>query len=161
MTTNTPTPDIEQLQKEASVYDPDTFFSKEVEDKESGSILYQFIKQLKPGMDMTSIMCPTFCIRPISFLEFLTLYTQPNISLLEAASKEQDPEKRIVQITQWVMSALTITPQKGFAGIKPYNPILGEQFHCKWEHDDGSVTVLHAEQVSHHPPIACIHVRND
>lgn len=149
-----------QLAKEAHIYDPKTFFDKGEEGKDAGSVLFQFIKSLKPGMDMTSIMCPTFVIRPISFLEFLTIYTQPNSSLLHATS-ETDAEKRMIDIAIWVLSTLTITPQNGFAGIKPYNPILGEEFHCHWEHDDGSITQLHAEQVSHHPPITAINFRNE
>lgn len=41
---------------------------------------------------------------------------------------------------------------------KPYNPIIGETFHCSWDVSDreGSETshklVYTAEQVSHHPP---------
>lgn len=154
------TTDLAQLEKENYIYDPKTFYDKGEVGKDAGSVLFQFIKSLKPGMDMTSIMCPTFVIRPISFLEFLTIYTQPNAALIQA-SKEQDPEKRIIDLVVWVLSALTITPQNGFAGIKPYNPILGEEFHCRWEHDDGSQTELHAEQVSHHPPISALNFRNE
>jgi len=153
-------PDNTQLEKEAHIYDPKSFFDKGEEGKDSGSVLFQFIKSLKPGMDMTSIMCPTFVIRPISFLEFLTIYTQPSASLLHT-SEESDVEKRMIDVAVWVISTLTITPQNGFAGIKPYNPILGEEFHCHWEHDDGSFTQLHAEQVSHHPPITALNFRND
>jgi len=153
-------PNNVQLEKEGYIYDPKTFFDKGEEGKDAGSVLFQFIKSLKPGMDMTSIMCPTFCIRPISFLEFLTIYTQPSASLLHT-SEEPDAEKRMMDVIIWVLSTLTITPQNGFAGIKPYNPILGEEFHCHWEHDDGSITQLHAEQVSHHPPITALNFRND
>jgi hypothetical protein len=153
-------PDITQLANEKYIYDPKTFYDKGEEGKDAGSIVFQFIKSLKPGMDMTSIMCPTFVIRPISFLEFLTIYTQPNQSLLNA-STEQDPEKRIIDITTWVLSTLTVTPSNGFGGIKPYNPILGEEFRCHWEHDDGSKTILLAEQVSHHPPISALTFKND
>ena len=42
---------------------------------------------------------------------------------------------------------------------KPYNPIIGEVFACKWIHKDPSSgeiskTEYIAEQVSHHPPMA-------
>ena len=61
---------------------------------------------------------------------------------------------------------------QGALAKKPYNPILGETFHCSWKvpgsnpkhaatnshidhsstaSDDGKVTFV-AEQVSHHPP---------
>jgi hypothetical protein len=149
----------ETLLREAYIYNPDTFYDKGQEAKDQGSILFQFIRSLRPGMDMASIMCPTFVIRPISFLEFLAIYTQPNQTLLNA-SYQPDPEKRIIDMTVWILATLTVTPQNGFAGIKPYNPVLGEQFHCSWEHDDSSVTELHSEQVSHHPPISALEFRN-
>jgi len=123
------------------------------------TILFKFIKSLRPGMDMASIMMPTFVLRPISFLEFLAIYTQPNQTLLDAAN-EEDAKKRMINVATWALSTLTLTPQNGFAGIKPYNPILGEQFHCHWEHDDGTKSVLRAEQVSHHPPITAFEIRN-
>ena len=43
---------------------------------------------------------------------------------------------------------------------KPYNPVLGEVFRCKYEYDlDGkkSEAFLISEQVSHHPPISAFH----
>ncbi|KAL0478923.1 hypothetical protein AKO1_007806 [Acrasis kona] len=154
------TTNVAQLAQESYIYDPNTFFDKGSENKDSGSILFQFIKSLKPGMDMTQIMCPMFCIRPISFLEFLVVYTQPNKNLIQA-SKIADPEQRMVNIMAWVIATLTLTPQSGFAGIKPYNPILGEEFHCKFQHDDGSATVYNVEQVSHHPPITALNFINE
>jgi len=151
--------DADTLKKESHIYNPDTFYEKGQEGKDAGSVLFQFIRSLRPGMDMASIMCPTFVIRPISFLEFLAIYTQPNSSLVNAAT-EKDPEKRLLDIVNWILATLTITPQNGFAGIKPYNPVLGEQFHCSWEHEDSSLTELHSEQVSHHPPIAALELKN-
>jgi hypothetical protein len=38
--------------------------------------------------------------------------------------------------------------------VKPYNPIIGEQFYCSWDLED-SETKFYAEQVSHHPPVMC------
>jgi hypothetical protein len=150
----------EQLQAEAHIYNPDTFFGKSSGDaNDSGSILFKFIKSLRPGMDMASIMMPTFVLRPISFLEFLAIYTQPNQTLLDAAN-EEDAKKRMINVATWALATLTQTPQNGFAGIKPYNPILGEQFHCHWEHEDNTKTILRAEQVSHHPPITAFEIRN-
>ena len=45
---------------------------------------------------------------------------------------------------------------------KPYNPILGEVYHCKWEYEDKSkgTTYYVAEQVSHHPPISSFFFAN-
>ena len=45
---------------------------------------------------------------------------------------------------------------------KPYNPILGEVFHCKWEYGSAEMgtTYYVAEQVSHHPPISSFYFVN-
>lgn len=54
---------------------------------------------------------------------------------------------------------MRMLPKQGIYGVKPYNPILGEQFYCYWKHRD-SKTEFHAEQVSHHPPISAAHLLN-
>lgn len=43
---------------------------------------------------------------------------------------------------------------------KPYNPVIGEQFMCFWDHTDGSHTDYLSEQVSHHPPISACYAEN-
>jgi len=47
---------------------------------------------------------------------------------------------------------------------KPYNPVIGEVFACKWLHKDGSgdvsKTEYFAEQVCHHPPEASLVLMN-
>ena len=131
----------------------------EEETKNHGSVLMQFIKNMRPGMDTTSVICPTFVLRPISFLEFEAHYSQPNLSFLRSAH-EKEPIQRMLCIVEWLLATFTVTPAKGFEGLKPYNPVLGEQFHCAWEHDDGSITECHSEQISHHPPIAAVYIEN-
>lgn len=37
---------------------------------------------------------------------------------------------------------------------KPYNPVLGEFFRCRWEYPDKTKGIFVSEQVSHHPPIS-------
>lgn len=37
---------------------------------------------------------------------------------------------------------------------KPYNPVLGEFYRCKYNYSDGTEGYYVAEQVSHHPPIS-------
>lgn len=46
---------------------------------------------------------------------------------------------------------------------KPYNPILGEQFKCKYNYNfngQKSDAIFVAEQVSHHPPISAYYYSN-
>ena len=37
---------------------------------------------------------------------------------------------------------------------KPYNPVLGEFYRCKYKYPDATEGYYVAEQVSHHPPIS-------
>lgn len=46
---------------------------------------------------------------------------------------------------------------QGSVAKKPYNPIIGETFHCSWDVNDSETSssnrlIYTAEQVSHHPP---------
>ena len=53
-------------------------------------------------------------------------------------------------------------PLQGSLAKKPYNPIIGESFHCSWrvpgsEGREDVFLYYTAEQVSHHPPISAFH----
>jgi len=55
-----------------------------------------------------------------------------------------------------------LTNLRIFSEKKPLNPVLGEIFHGSWAaHEDMGETVLLAEQVSHHPPIAAYKIQNE
>ncbi|KAI9305864.1 hypothetical protein BJ944DRAFT_264502, partial [Cunninghamella echinulata] len=43
---------------------------------------------------------------------------------------------------------------------KPYNPVLGEFFRCRYEFQDGSEAFYCAEQTSHHPPMSAYYYAN-
>jgi len=43
--------------------------------------------------------------------------------------------------------------------VKPYNPIVGEQFRCSWNLQN-SETKFWAEQIAHHPPILSCFMEN-
>lgn len=62
------------------------------------------------------------------------------------AAAEDDPLERMTKVIKFYLSGFYKKP-KGLK--KPYNPILGEVFRCKWEHPDGSTTFYVAEQVRH------------
>ncbi|PJF17552.1 hypothetical protein PSACC_02603 [Paramicrosporidium saccamoebae] len=56
---------------------------------------------------------------------------------------------------------LYVSPTAPPQGVKkPYNPVLGEFFRCRWKCDDGSSSFYIAEQVSHHPPISAYFYAN-
>ncbi|KYQ90075.1 oxysterol binding family protein [Tieghemostelium lacteum] len=67
----------------------------------------------------------------------------------------ESPENRFLEILKFYVSGWF-----GTHGTRnPFNPVLGEIHHCKWEHRDSSVTEYIAEQISHHPPSSafCFH----
>ena len=70
--------------------------------------------------------------------------------------QQTDPVQRFLQLTKYFMSGWHIKPK----GVKkPYNPVLGEFFRCKWT-VDGTTSYYISEQVSHHPPISAYYFCN-
>ncbi|EJW83426.1 oxysterol-binding protein, partial [Wuchereria bancrofti] len=114
------------------------------------------LKQLRPGMDLSKVTLPTFILEPRSFLEKLADFYYHSYVIAEAAA-EGDPLQRMKMIVKFYLSGFYKKP-KGLK--KPYNPILGETFRCKWEHPDNSTSYYVAEQVSHHPPVSALFLTN-
>ncbi|VDK45296.1 unnamed protein product [Anisakis simplex] len=123
---------------------------------ENKSLVWSLLKQVRPGMDLSKVTLPTFILEPRSFLEKLADFYY-HVDLLKDAAAEDDPLERMTKVIKFYLSGFYKKP-KGLK--KPYNPILGEVFRCKWQHPDGSTTFYVAEQVSHHPPISSIFVTN-
>ncbi|XP_069937663.1 oxysterol-binding protein-related protein 8, partial [Cherax quadricarinatus] len=125
-------------------------------EEENKSLIWFLLKQVRPGMDLSKVVLPTFILEPRSFLDKLSDYYY-HADLLSKAVQEDDPFTRMKQVTRWYLSGFYKKP-KGLK--KPYNPILGETFRCYWRHPNGSRTFYVAEQVSHHPPVSAIYVTN-
>jgi len=71
--------------------------------------------------------------------------------LVFGADAEEDPEERFIRVLMYYLSGWHIKPK----GVKkPYNPVLGEFFRCRYDYANGSHGYYIAEQVSHHPPIS-------
>ncbi|KAI8393862.1 uncharacterized protein BYT42DRAFT_552493 [Radiomyces spectabilis] len=109
--------------------------------------------------DLSSLTCPSFLLAPISLLEYSAFWAdQP--SLLSAISSSESEEERFYAAVKWFISSLngsfSSRVPKGEWEKKPFNPIIGEQFHCSWE--DGTRIVC--EQVSHHPPVSGFYIEN-
>ena len=67
------------------------------------------------------------------------------IILFFRAALEENPYFRLKKVVKWYLSGFYKKP-KGLK--KPYNPILGETFHCLWIHPrTNSKTFYIAEQV--------------
>ncbi|XP_054165544.1 oxysterol-binding protein-related protein 8-like [Oppia nitens] len=124
---------------------------------ENKSLIWILLKQVRPGMDLSKVVLPTFILEPRSFLDKLTDYYYHS-DIISKAVIEDDPLLRMKLIVKWYLSGFYKKP-KGLK--KPYNPILGETFRCYWSHPDtDSRTFYIAEQVSHHPPISAFYVTN-
>ncbi|XP_026840344.1 oxysterol-binding protein-related protein 8 isoform X5 [Drosophila persimilis] len=123
---------------------------------ENKSLIWCIVKQVRPGMDLSKVVLPTFILEPRSFLDKLS-DSYYHADLLSKAVQEDDAFTRMKIIVQWYMSSFYKKP-KGLK--KPYNPILGETFRCYWQHPSGSRTFYIAEQVSHHPPVSAFYVTN-
>ncbi|KAH6934797.1 hypothetical protein HPB50_000937 [Hyalomma asiaticum] len=125
--------------------------------EENRSLIWALVKQVRPGMDLSKVVLPTFILEPRSFLDKLADYYY-HADILSRAVQEDDPLTRMKLVVQWYLSGFYKKP-KGLK--KPYNPILGEVFRCCWKHPEtGSRTFYIAEQVSHHPPISSFYVSN-
>ncbi|KAM6159008.1 oxysterol-binding protein-related protein 5 isoform 2-T2 [Rhynchocyon petersi] len=125
--------------------------------EENRSLMWVLLRQLRPGMDLSRVVLPTFVLEPRSFLNKLSDYYY-HADLLSRAVLEDTAYGRIKHVLRWYLSGFYKKPK----GIKkPYNPILGETFRCCWFHPQtNSHTFYIAEQVSHHPPVSAFHVSN-
>ncbi|KAL0945543.1 hypothetical protein HGRIS_014705 [Hohenbuehelia grisea] len=101
-------------------------------------------------MDLSRVTFPTFVLEPRSMLERITDFMS-HPDLIFGAEHCNDPEERFTRVLQYYLAGWHIKPK----GVKkPYNPILGEFFRCRYDYSDGSKGFYIAEQVSHHPPVS-------
>ncbi|XP_032124363.1 oxysterol-binding protein-related protein 10 isoform X2 [Sapajus apella] len=128
------------------------------------------------------VVLPTFILEKRSLLEmYADFMAHPD--LLLAITAGATPEERVICFVEYYLTAFH-EGRKGALAKKPYNPIIGETFHCSWEVPKDKVkpkrTAPHspagchehtmaddpsksyklrfvAEQVSHHPPISCFY----
>ncbi|XP_069364450.1 oxysterol-binding protein-related protein 8-like isoform X2 [Maniola hyperantus] len=125
--------------------------------EENKSLLWFLLKQVRPGMDLSKVVLPTFILEPRSFLDKLS-DNYYHADLLSQAQAAEDPYQRFKGVLKWYLSGLYRKP-KGLK--KPYNPVLGETFRCCWRHTDNETyTYYIAEQVSHHPPVSAFYISN-
>ncbi|XP_064635673.1 oxysterol-binding protein-related protein 8-like isoform X3 [Lineus longissimus] len=134
----------------------DAYQTEEVAD-ENKSLIWTLVKQVRPGMDLSKVVLPTFILEPRSFLDKLSDNYYHSDFLSEAVLQE-NPFLRMKMVARWYLSGFYKKP-KGLK--KPYNPILGETFRCYWKNPKtGSRTFYVAEQISHHPPVSAFYVTN-
>ncbi|KAM3928769.1 oxysterol-binding protein-related protein 10 isoform 2-T2 [Leptodactylus fuscus] len=146
------------------------------------SVILHLISQLKLGMDLTKVVLPTFILEKRSLLEmYANFMAHPDLFLCIAAGTT--PEERMISFVEYYLTAFH-EGRKGAVAKKPYNPIIGERFHCSWDVPKNKVKPCRthcasvqaketntaqgsenesykvrfvAEQVSHHPPVSCFY----
>ncbi|KAM7384489.1 hypothetical protein PAMA_011712 [Pampus argenteus] len=95
------------------------------------SIILHLLSQLKLGMDLTRVVLPTFILEKRSLLEmYANFMAHPDMFLSITAGATA--EDRIVRFLEYYLTAFH-EGRKGAVAKKPYNPVLGETFHCSWE----------------------------
>ncbi|KAF8624819.1 hypothetical protein AX15_005706 [Amanita polypyramis BW_CC] len=142
-----PRPPLEDEGSPPSDTEPD---DTSILDENEGSIITSIISQLRVGMDLSRVTFPTFVLEPRSMLERITDFMS-HPDLIFGADELDSAEERFIRVLQYYLSGWHIKPK----GVKkPYNPILGEFFRCRYDYPNGTQGFYIAEQVSHHPPIS-------
>ncbi|PFH50732.1 hypothetical protein AMATHDRAFT_60551 [Amanita thiersii Skay4041] len=122
-------------------------------DENEGSIITSLISQLRVGMDLSRVTFPTFVLEPRSMLERITDFMS-HPDLIFGADDCESSEERFIRVLQYYLSGWHVKPK----GVKkPYNPVLGEFFRCRYDYPNGTQGFYIAEQVSHHPPISAFY----
>lgn len=122
-------------------------------DEEEGSVIKSMISQLRVGMDLSKVTFPTFVLEPRSMLERITDFMS-HPDLVFGAENYDDSEERFIRVLQYYLAGWHIKPK----GVKkPYNPVHGEFFRCRYDYSDGTQGFYIAEQVSHHPPVSAFY----
>ncbi|XP_077382864.1 oxysterol-binding protein-related protein 10-like isoform X2 [Festucalex cinctus] len=98
--------------------------------EEQRSIILHLLSQLKLGMDLTKVVLPTFILEKRSLLEmYANFMAHPDMFL--SITTGSTSEERIIRFVEYYLTAFN-EGRKGAVAKKPYNPILGETFHCTW-----------------------------
>jgi len=130
--------------------------SRETREPDHPSVIVHMVKSLMPGQDLTRVTIPPFFLEPRSLLERMAdLMMHPD--LLLGAARLAAPVARMAALLRWYLSGWHF---KTLGVKKPYNPIVGETFACRWRHADGSESQYLAEQVLHRPPVSAIVLEN-
>ncbi|GMT27091.1 hypothetical protein PFISCL1PPCAC_18388, partial [Pristionchus fissidentatus] len=143
--------------------------------QQHGSVLVHLLSQVSVGMDLTKVTLPTFILERRSLLEmYADFFAHPDAFILTPTL--ESPEERFISVVRYYLGAFYAARKSGVAK-KPYNPILGESFRCKYTvpnmdpegtptsdgpfpgTDTNEVTFV-AEQVSHHPPVSAFYAEH-
>ncbi|KAJ3085454.1 hypothetical protein HK102_014153 [Quaeritorhiza haematococci] len=127
--------------------------------------LLQFLRKFANVKDIfhVSFSLPATLCDPVSGLEYYHHMDVPEFFV--RIGDPEDPLERMINVVAYYISY-----QLKFASdrlVKPYNPVIGEQFKAQWQVleendsnpdlDRNSTVYYHAEQIEHRPPITAFH----
>uniref|UniRef100_A0A8B9CSP5 Oxysterol-binding protein n=1 Tax=Anser brachyrhynchus TaxID=132585 RepID=A0A8B9CSP5_9AVES len=127
-----------QLTREPEEINPDEELEDIGDDKEDNvgaveeqrSVILHLLSQLKLGMDLTRVVLPTFILEKRSLLEmYADFMSHPDLFI--AITNGTTPEERMIRFVEYYLTSFH-EGRKGAIAKKPYNPIIGETFHCSW-----------------------------
>ncbi|MBN3272587.1 OSBL5 protein, partial [Polyodon spathula] len=78
--------------------------------EENKGLMWTMLKQLRPGMDLSRVVLPTFILEPRSFLDKLSDYYY-HADFLSQASVEESAYSRMKQVLRWYLSGFYKKPK--------------------------------------------------
>lgn len=127
---------------------------KEIKTKQKAAITGIFKRaavKLLEGKNVVGMSLPINIFQPRSTIERLGDLFSYFPHYCNLASETDDEIKRIKYLT----SAVVASCQFQMNQWKPFNPIMGETYHCKYDED----TELFLEHTSHHPAISNFYLK--
>uniref|UniRef100_A0A663N941 Oxysterol-binding protein n=1 Tax=Athene cunicularia TaxID=194338 RepID=A0A663N941_ATHCN len=147
-----------QLTREPEEINPDEELEDICDDKEDDlgaveeqrSVILHLLSQLKLGMDLTRVVLPTFILEKRSLLEmYADFMSHPDLFI--AITNGTTPEERMIRFVEYYLTSFH-EGRKGAIAKKPYNPIIGETFHCSWRMPKSDVAADAGSNFSVQPP---------
>ncbi|KAK4817170.1 hypothetical protein QYF61_003509 [Mycteria americana] len=147
-----------QLTREPEEINPDEELEDICDDKEDDlgaveeqrSVILHLLSQLKLGMDLTRVVLPTFILEKRSLLEmYADFMSHPDLFI--AITNGTTPEERMIRFVEYYLTSFH-EGRKGAIAKKPYNPIIGETFHCSWRMPKSDVATDAGSNFSAHSP---------
>uniref|UniRef100_A0A2K5DHV0 Oxysterol binding protein like 10 n=1 Tax=Aotus nancymaae TaxID=37293 RepID=A0A2K5DHV0_AOTNA len=122
------------------------------------SIILHLISQLKLGMDLTKVVVlPTFILRETIFAGDVCRFYGRTQTYCWPSRWGHTQRRGVICFVEYYLTAFH-EGRKGALAKKPYNPIIGETFHCSWEVPKDRVkpkrTAPHSPAGCHEHPMA-------
>uniref|UniRef100_A0A2K5QQA8 Oxysterol-binding protein-related protein 8 n=1 Tax=Cebus imitator TaxID=2715852 RepID=A0A2K5QQA8_CEBIM len=86
--------------------------------EENKSLIWTLLKQVRPGMDLSKVVLPTFILEPRSFLDKLSDYYY-HADFLSEAALEENPYFRLKKVVKWYLSGFYKKPKVMFVSHHP------------------------------------------